>query len=101
MHRFDFQKCEPSGIIGLHQFHVTKSNYTKRKHVFKLTTCAPKTKPPSPQPVGMATINTKTEFLIQTEDQSSFELWKNALQTGYDSKVINLSFYINLFQVIL
>lgn len=67
-----------TGIINLRQFHVTKSSYTKRKYVFKLTTVAPDSKPASPSP--MAIQNQKTEFLIQADDQTSFELWKSKLE---------------------
>lgn len=70
-----------TGVIDLKLFHVTKSSYTKRKNVFKLTTCMPKAKLSSPQtPTTPLPINSKTEFLIQTDDAVSFELWKSALQ---------------------
>lgn len=69
-----------TGAIDLKLFHVTKSNYTKRKNVFKLTTFMPKAK--SPQSPTALPINCKTEFLIQTDDATSFELWKNALQSA-------------------
>lgn len=62
----------------MRQFHVTKSSYTKRKYVFKLTNVAPGSKPASPSP--LATPNQKTEFLIQADDQSSYELWKGKLE---------------------
>lgn len=71
--------CE-TGAIDLQLFHVTKSNYTKRKNVFKLTTCVPKPKLASPQTPTALPINSKTEFLIQTDDATSFEQWKSALQ---------------------
>lgn len=70
------------GVIDLNSFYVAKSNYTKRKNVFKLTTTAPKSKstsslsPHIPSSPGDA----RTEFLIQTDDSISFDLWKNALQ---------------------
>lgn len=69
-----------SGAIDLKSFHVTKSNYTKRKNVFKLTTCTPKPKSSTPQTPTALPINPKTEFLIQTDDATTLELWKNALQ---------------------
>lgn len=62
----------------MRQFHVTKSSYTKRKYVFKLTNVAPGSKPASPSPLAAA--NQKTEFLIQADDQSSYELWKSKLE---------------------
>lgn len=71
-----------TGVINLQLFHVTKSNYTKRKNVFKLTTCVSKPKQSSPQMPTSLPINSKTEFLIQTDDAISFERWKNALQTA-------------------
>lgn len=55
-----------------------KSNYTKRKYVFKLTNCKPDSKPQSPTNT-LTTDSSKTEFLIQTDDQASFDSWKNAL----------------------
>lgn len=55
-----------------------KSNYTKRKYVFKLTNCTPDSKPQSPTN-ALTPNSSKTEFLIQTDDQTSFDSWKNAL----------------------
>lgn len=46
--------------------------------MFKLTTVAPDAKPASPSPVAIQ--NQKTEFLIQADDQASFELWKSKLE---------------------
>lgn len=76
-----------TGAIDLKLFHVTKSNYTKRKNVFKLTTCVPKLKSSSPQTPTASPIISKTEFLIQTDDAASFELWKNALQRASGNTV--------------
>lgn len=39
---------------------------------------APDSKPASPSPV--AAQNQKTEFLIQADDQTSYELWKSKLE---------------------
>lgn len=77
-----------TGAIDLKLFHVTKSNYTKRKNVFKLTTCMPKPKVSSPQTPTAMPINSKTEFLIQTDDATSFELWKNALQRATGNTLV-------------
>lgn len=65
-------------MINLRQFHINKSSYTKRKYVFKLTNIASDTKPASPS--LMATPIEKTEFLIQADDQATFELWKEKLE---------------------
>lgn len=76
---FQFSKpTEISGVINLRQFHVTKSSYTKRKHVFKLTNIAPDSKPASPIPLAIS--NQKTELLIQADDQASFDMWKSKLE---------------------
>lgn len=77
-----------TGAIDLKLFHVTKSNYTKRKNVFKLTTCIPKPKASSPQTPTALPVNSKTEFLIQTDDAISFERWKNALQRATGNTLV-------------
>lgn len=69
---------ETAGVINLRQFYVTKSSYTKRKYVFKLTNIAPDAKPASPAPQAIS--NQKTELLIQADDQTSFDMWKNKLE---------------------
>lgn len=70
------QETATSGVVNLRQFHVTKSSYTKRKHVFKLTNVASEAKPVSPSPVP----HRKTEFLFQADDQTTYEQWKNRLE---------------------
>lgn len=79
------QLTNVAGTINLRQFHVVKSSHTKRKHVFKLTNIAPDAKPASPSPT--ATPVQKTEFLLQADDQSSYEQWKSQLEKITDSNV--------------
>lgn len=89
------QETKTSGFINLRQFHVTKSSYTKRKYVFKLTNMAPDSKPASPSPI--AAQNQKTEFLIQADDQTSYELWKSKLEKvtrPSDECIVSGLFYI-------
>ncbi|XP_063706527.1 rho GTPase-activating protein 21 isoform X3 [Culicoides brevitarsis] len=70
------QSPEPSGIIDLTNFHLTDGNYTKRKHVFKLTT--------SSYPHGSSSVvNLKTserELLLQAESDHDMKLWINVLR---------------------
>lgn len=80
----------------MRQFHVTKSSYTKRKYVFKLTNIAPDSKPASPLPTSIQ--NQKTEFLIQADDQTSYELWKSKLEkVSRSSEECNVSTNIFFF----
>lgn len=72
------QVTDTCGVIDLQQFYVMKSNYTKRKYVFKLTNSIPEDKPQTPTG-SPAHKPTKTEFLIQTDDQASFDLWRSKL----------------------
>lgn len=65
-----------------------KSNYTKRNYVFKLTNFKPDSKPQS-LINALTTDSSKTEFLIQTDDQASFDSWKNALAKVARSPEIN------------
>lgn len=46
--------------------------------MFKLTNVASDAKPASPSPAAIQ--NQKTEFLIQADDQATFELWKGRLE---------------------
>lgn len=71
------QLTDTTGIIDLQQFYVMKSNYTKRKFVFKLTNCRSDVK--AQTPTGSPAETLRTEFLIQTDDQTSFDAWKTAL----------------------
>lgn len=89
------QGTTTSGVINLRQFHVTKSSYTKRKYVFKLTNMAADTKPASPSPVPQR----KTEFLFQADDQATYEQWKNRLEKvarPSEENVVSFSFLVNL-----
>lgn len=65
------------GLLDLNEFHVTKSSYTKRKYVMKLTNMSPETKT---QSSTASSEKLKTELLIQTDDQASFDAWKMALE---------------------
>lgn len=91
------QPTDIAGVLNLRQFHVTKSSYTKRKYVFKLTNVAPDSKPASPSPASPE--NKKTEFLIQADDQPSFELWKNKLENvtrpSEDSSTVSCPYFWN------
>lgn len=91
------QSPEPSGIIDLRSFHVTEGNYTKRKHVFKLTSAPLPTSSsssssttnithitsPSSLP-SSATSNSSivsgTELLIQADSQQDMKLWMDTLR---------------------
>lgn len=65
------------GLIDLHEFHVTKSSYTKRKYVMKLTNIPPETKA---QFVANGSEKLKTEILIQADDQVSYDAWRTVLE---------------------
>lgn len=88
------QSPEPSGIIDLRSFHVTEGNYTKRKHVFKLTS-VPLPSSPSPITVQSSTTGTQlnqstgstqsaivagTELLIQADSHQDMKLWMESLR---------------------
>ncbi|XP_037026181.1 uncharacterized protein LOC119067372 isoform X2 [Bradysia coprophila] len=71
------QSPEPSGIIDLRSFHVTEGNYTKRKHVFKLTS-API--PSSPLQSPSSAMVAGTELLIQADSHQDMKLWMESLR---------------------
>lgn len=73
------QESDSCGLVDLREFHVTKSSYTKRKYVMKLTNISPETKA---QSSTNGSDKLKTELLIQADDQSSFDAWKLALEKG-------------------
>lgn len=91
---FCLQSPEPSGIIDLRSFHVTEGNYTKRKHVFKLTSAPlPTTSStsssttnitsPSSLPTNVTSnsaIIAGTELLIQADSQQDMKLWMDTLR---------------------
>lgn len=96
-----FQSPEPSGIIDLRSYHVTEGNYTKRKHVFKLTSAplpttssastiggsasSSATNITSPSIVPAHTTSNSaiiagTEILIQSDSQQDMKLWMDTLR---------------------
>lgn len=96
-----FQSPEPSGIIDLRSYHVAEGNYTKRKHVFKLTSVPIASSPiissspvqASPaaliqnQPQSTSTPSSSTtsviagtELLIQADSNQDMKLWMDTLR---------------------
>lgn len=90
-----FQSPEPSGIIDLRSFHVTEGNYTKRKHVFKLTTVPI---PSSPLQSPSSTMVAGTELLIQADSHQDMKLWMESLRKAscVDSSksLVSIALYI-------
>lgn len=81
------QSPEPSGNIDLRSYHVTEGNYTKRKHVFKLTSAIVPQHSPTLNSGRGGDISTSptgngTEILIQTESQQDMKLWMENLRTA-------------------
>lgn len=97
------QSPEPSGIIDLRSYHVTEGNYTKRKHVFKLTSVPLPTTSSSSSTGGSASASASTtnitspsslpahattnsaiiagtEILIQADSQQDMKLWMDTLR---------------------
>lgn len=64
------------GGIDLLNFQVTDTDYTKRKHVFKLLSRAPHHQ--SSSAIG------QTEILIQAENDVQMNEWRDLLQTVCD-----------------
>lgn len=69
------QSPEPSGIIDLTNFHLTDGNYTKRKHVFKLTTNS--CPPGSPSITSIK--SHERELLLQAESDHDMKEWMSVL----------------------
>lgn len=65
--------------------------------MFKLTTVSPDSKPSSPSPVAIQ--KQKTEFLIQADDQASFELWKSKLENVTKPPEDNTVSLVRLFNL--
>uniref|UniRef100_A0A336MS25 CSON003263 protein n=1 Tax=Culicoides sonorensis TaxID=179676 RepID=A0A336MS25_CULSO len=69
------QSPEPSGIIDLTNFHLTDGNYTKRKHVFKLTT---NSCPPGSPSVTSIKLHER-ELLLQADSDHDMKVWMSVL----------------------
>lgn len=76
---YRFQSPEPSGIIDLTNFHLTEGNYTKRKHVFKLTT-SPQGLPPGSPSMTSNFKPHERELLIQADNEHDMKVWMNVLR---------------------
>lgn len=102
----DLQSPEPSGIIDLTNFHLTDGNYTKRKHVFKLTTnsCVPG----SPSITSIK--SHERELLLQAESDHDMKVWISVLGnvcrtnststmssvSNYNQQIITMNMFYNL-----
>ena len=72
-----YHRRQSLGGIDLHNFQVMDAtDYTKRKHVFKLLS-----RPP--QSTTTATIG-QTEILVQAENDSQMSVWRDLLQSVCD-----------------
>lgn len=75
---------------------MTEGNYTKRKHVFKLTSdIASASTGNIASPSSLPVVG--TEILIQTDSQQDMKLWMDTLKMASCSVYVE-SFHINLMQ---
>lgn len=96
------QSPEPSGIIDLRTYHVTEGNYTKRKHVFKLSsaplhatcsvsniTTSMQAQPTSSSSSSSSNLVFGTELLIQADSHQDMKLWMETLRKASSLEATN------------